>query len=263
MPNRSINNGHGVAVPKFKPEMLQDGIKNVSIKVLWEKSYLCPCRQKDTRQPDPSCSLCHGRGIAYLPPKVIDLAIQSQGKGVMNTDIGLYDSGTAVGTTILNTPYTIAFRDRITLPEVQVSQSFIFDVSQRRINNGFYMVYDVHEIELAATTTGMLVEGTDYTVDIEKNLFFPNDKWLGENISINISTTLRYMVADLLKEYRYGPIERNNQMIKMPQKVLLKREDLFIDKEAFELGDEEITSAMVDPKRGAADSLNGFFGGGA
>lgn len=242
----------------IKSDLVDNQTASMGLQAQWEKSFLCPCRDRATRQPNQSCKLCHGRGIAYLPARPLTIIIQSQEKGVMNTDIGILDSGTAIGTP--DRGVQIAFRDRITVPIAQVSQSFLFDVSERRIKNGFYMVYDVRKVDFATTMQGELYEGTDYTVDLHKNLFFPGEHLLNQNISINIQTTLRYMVADLLKEHRYT---RNQlgEMEKLPQKLLLKREDIFIDKEAFELGtnpDEVIE--MVDTKRqSSTDGLNGFF----
>lgn len=250
----SMDTGTGTASAMIRTDMIDKHNRTMSIPSLWEKSYLCPCRNRETRQPDPSCELCHGRGIAFLSPKRLSLIIQSQDKGVFNGDLGLIDSGTAIGTPDRDT--RIAFRDRITIPLAQVSQSFIFDVSESRVENGFYMVYDVHEIELATTMDGELSEGEDYTFDQEKNLFFPKEKLIGKNVSINILTTLRYLVADLLKEHRYAQ-QRDGSFERLPQKLLLKREDIFIDKEAF----SSDVVRIIDTKQERSDNLNGFFTG--
>jgi len=243
----------------LRTDMLDVSTNSMSIPTLWEKSYLCPCRHKATKQPNQACNRCHGRGIAYLPPKPVKIIVQSQEKGVFNADLGLMDSGTAIGTPA-DREFRAAFRDRITLTNVSVSQSFIFDVSDKRIQHGFYMVYDVKEIEFATTIDSELTEGVDYTVDVNKNLFFPKEHLKGKMVSINILTTLRYMIADLLKEHRYAP-DQSGKLVRTPQKLLLKREDLFIDKEAFEIGvnDAEV-GEMVDTKRKpSTDGLNGFF----
>lgn len=247
-----------VAAPSISPDVVDNHNRTTSLPTLWEKSYLCPCRNKATRQPNQSCKLCHGRGIAYLPAKPLNVTIQSQEKGIMNADLGLLDSGTAIGTPDRNSQ--VSFRDRITLENVKVSQSFIFDVSEKRVSNGFYMVYDVNEIEFATTMDGEIREGTDYELDLKNNLLFPKEHLSGKNVSLNIKTTLRYMVADLLKEHRYAP-QQDGTFEPMPQKLLLKREDIFVDKEAFELGtNEEETGEMIDTKRQpSVDGLNGFF----
>lgn len=249
-----------ISTATIRTDMLDRITDTVSIPTLWEKSYLCPCRVRETRQPDSSCKLCHGRGVAYLAPRELKMIIQSQEKGVFNGDIGLLDSGTAIGTPADRT-VRIAFRDRITVKDVLVSQSFIFDVTQRRIDNGFYMVYDVKKVEFATTMGGEVFEGVDFTIDYNKNLFYPKEHLLGQNVSINILTTLRYMVADLLKEHRYAP-QQDGSLARLPQKLLLKREDIFVDKEAFSVGvDNEEVTQMIDTKRQpSVDGLNGFFG---
>jgi len=249
----------------IRTDMLDTFTNTVGLSVLWEKSYLCPCRDKATKQPSQACPRCFGRGIGYLPPVSTKVIIQSQEKGVFNADLGLIDSGTAIGTPQDRT-IRMSFRDRITLNDVEarVSQSFIFDVTDKRIKNGFYMVYDVHQIEFVTSMAGDLYENEDYTVDLKKNLFFPKPHLKGKMISINILTTLRYMIADLLKEHRYAP-DQSGKQVKIQQKLLLKREDLFISKEAFDLGvDNAEVGEIIDPKRKpSTDGLNGFFRGGS
>jgi len=244
----------------IRTEMLDIHVDSMSLPALWEKSYLCPCRDKATRQPNQSCKVCHGRGIAYLPGTKIGIIVQSQEKGVFNGDLGLMDSGTAIGTP--DRDYQVAFRDRLTIlaPDSTISQSFIFDVTSRRVKNGFYMVYDVKSIELVRTMEDELVEGTDYTFDRAKNLFYPKEHLMGQNVSMNIKTTLRYLVADLLKEHRYAR-DTSGKLQRLPQKLLLKREDVFIDKEAFEIGvDNKELSLEIDAKsKPNPDGLNGFF----
>lgn len=247
-----------ISTAAIRTDMLDTHTKVMSLPSLWEKSYLCPCRDRATRQPSQSCKLCRGRGVAYLPARPLDIMVQSQEKGVFNADLGLIDSGTAIGTPDRSTQ--ISFRDRITIPLAAVSQSFIFDVTQRRIDKGFYMVYDVKEIEFATSMKGELTEGADYTFDKENNLFFPKQHLLNENVSINIQTTLRYMVADLLKEHRFGR-DGMGRIVKLPQKLLLKREDIFIDKEAFESGvnNAELGEVIDAKRKPSVDGLNGFF----
>lgn len=239
---------------------LDNHIDNFGQAVLWEKSYLCPCRDRKTRQPDQTCKMCHGRGIAYLPPTNLTMAIQSQEKGVFNGDLGLLDTGTAIGTP--QRTNRVSFRDRITVPNAVIRQSFIFDVTEKRVKNGFFMVYDVKSIEFATTLKGELVEGTDYTLDLKHNIIKPAPHLKGEMVSININTTLRYLVADLLKEHRYVR-DINYEQHNAVQKLLLKREDIFIDKEAFEIGinNEEVSQVIDAKRRPSTNGLNGFFGG--
>ncbi len=249
----------------IRTDMLDSFTTSVGLDVLWEKSYLCPCREKATRQPNQACRRCLGRGIGYLPPVRTKVIIQSQEKGVFNADLGLIDSGTAIGTP-QDRSIRMSFRDRLTLNDVdsRVSQSDIIRASAKCVKSGFQMVYDVHEIEFATTIDGDIYEGADYTFDKKNNLFIPKPHLEGKVISINILTTLRYMIADLLKEHRYAP-DQSGKQVKIQQKLLLKREDLFISKEAFDLGvDNAEVGEIIDPKRKpSTDGLNGFFRGGS
>lgn len=92
-----------------------------------------------------------------------------------------------------------------------------------------WLSYDVKELTYAVTDNGvLLVPDEDYTVDYEKNLFFPNQKLLEQNVSLNLTSTLRYIIIDLLKESRYQYTNKDQATEKfenLPKKLLLKRED--------------------------------------
>lgn len=231
----------------------------MSIPTTWEKSYLCPCRNRKTRQPQQDCNECHGRGVAFLPAKEVIITVQSQEKGIVNSDLGLIDSGTAIGTP--ERKYRMAFRDRITIPTAKISQSMIFNVTDRNIKNGFYMIFDVEEIELIVNKERNLIEGEDYTFNEQENKIYPKEHLKGDNISINILTKLRYLIADLLKEHRYAK-NQADELVKLPQKLLLKREDIFVDKEHFDDAGGETDGEMVDAKRPPSEQLGGYFGSG-
>ncbi|WBF81223.1 hypothetical protein FMLHJGGC_00172 [Staphylococcus phage BSwM-KMM1] len=106
-------------------------INDRGIKVLWEEAYFCPCLNPDSGHPRVDCPRCHGKGIAYLPPKETIMAIQSQEKGTNQLDIGILDTGTAIGTTQLEK--RISYRDRFTVPEVLMPQQMVYFVNKDRI----------------------------------------------------------------------------------------------------------------------------------
>lgn len=263
------------AKTEFDTKDMEFFMRTRGIRVKWERAWLCTCRNPMTLAPKPNCHICHGRGIAYLPASDEIIAIQSQERSLMNMDLGLYDSGTAIGSTTLES--TITFRDRITVPDVEIYQSSIFDVTEKRVKNGMYMSYDVKRLELVIGDNGVeLVEGEDYTFDISNNMFYPKEHLVGTNVSINMAVTLRYIVIDLLKESRYqytGFGVSKEKFENLPRKLLLKREDIFVDSEPFSLSIDtkgrleeagelealEDEKQMVDPKR--TGNTGGFFGG--
>ena len=234
------------------------------VRILWEQSYICTCLSTMTKSPDTACPICHGRGIAYLPAKETVLILQSQDRDVSNTDLGLLESGTAIATTEPNSP--ISFRDRITVPDVSIRQSMLIHVTPERARNGHRLPYDVNRILLARTTKGRSLElGKDYRLDLNENIFKPNEEFIGENISINIDTVLRYIVIDLLKESRYQYSNKgtpHEEFINLPKKLLLRREDAWVDPIPTTIeGDfktEDVKGEWDDPKRGMS---GGFFGG--
>lgn len=263
---------HGSEQPAFKPvgnriEFNVDKqtklILDRGIEVLWEKSFLCTCRNPMTHAPNPSCHICHGRGIAYLPAKKVTIGIQSQEKSLNNVDLGLYDSGTAIGTTL---PHSgITFRDRITLPDVTVDHSTLFDVTPKRVKDGMWLAYDVKKITYAVADDGNLIyPEEDYTLDVDKNLFKPRAHLQNQNVSLNITSTLRYIVIDLLKESRLQYTNKGTTLEHvdhLPKKLLLKREDAWINPTPFSMEQDGTPPVETeDPKRSM--NTGGFFGGG-
>ncbi len=238
-------------------------IKDRSIHTLWERAYLCPCMNKSSGSANSSCQRCHGRGWAYLPAKPANMIIQGQEKGVTNTDLGLYDSGTAIGTNDFDA--RMAFRDRITVPDVKIGQSLIYSITESRQKRGIFLTYDVDTIDFITSMERELIEGKDYTFDKHSNKLFPDASLIGEVISLNVSVTLRYIVIDLLKEsrYQYTTLNRTDPKFEqLPQKLLLKREDTIVLPEPFVLdADTETRVELVnDPKRKPRQQ-GGFYEG--
>lgn len=246
-------------------------IQDRGLKVKWEKAYLCVCRSKTTGAPDPSCKYCHGRGIAYLEPEDTVIAIQKQERDEQNAYFGTYSGGTAVGTTLPNS--IVTFRDRITVPEVILGQSIVFDVNNHRMSNGFWLPYDVKEVTLAVTEGNTLLhEGEDYTLDSKSNILYPSEHLDKKNISLNVNTILRYIVTDLLKESRYQYSDYGNYAEEsdgrifddLPRKLLLQREDTWVNHAPMsgESPKGEETNVFVDDTEVKDKaSFSGFFGG--
>lgn len=259
---------------EFDTVSMRKFVTDRGIDVLWERSWYCTCRHKETLQPDPSCPICLGKGVAYDPAVKTSVAIQSQEKGIVSMDLGLYDSGTAIGTSFLNEP--ISFRDRLTVPDVKIYQSMIFDINERRLEKGVYLYYDVKQITMArgqlqGENGVTLTEGEDFVMDYQRNIFYPKEHLLNTNVSLNIETVLRYIVIDLLKESRYQYTAKNrgrdNAIFEeLPRKLLLKREDIFINPEPFSLESntkevvkEEESENLMGAKRKPTNN-SGFFG---
>lgn len=248
---------------EFDTKDMKRFIDDRGIKVLWERAYFCPCLNPDTGHPRVDCPRCHGKGIAYLPPKDTIMAIQSQEKGTNQLDIGILDTGTAIGTTQLEK--RISYRDRFTVPEVLMPQQLIYFVSKERIKKGIPLYYDVKEVTYITSNIGNVYD-EDY--EIKNNRLFLDSKFETSTISLNILMTLRYVVSDILKESRYQYTKFNQPQTKfenLPQKLLLKREDVIVLQDPYKVQDgieEDLEIKVEDPKATPnKSSLGGFFGG--
>lgn len=249
---------------EFEIDRQTQMVHDRGIKILWEQSYICTCLSTMTKSPQVDCPICHGRGIAYLPAEEKVVILQSQDRSVSNTDLGLIESGTATATTVPNSELT--FRDRISVPDVSIRQSMLIHVTPERAEKGHRLPYDVNRILLARTTDGRSLElGKDYKLDLNENIFYPNEEFIGENISINIDTILRYIVIDLLKESRYQYTDKGTSYERfdnLPKKLLLRREDAWVDPIPTTIESDyktpDVEGEWDDPKRGMQ---GGFFGG--
>lgn len=251
---------------EFDTKEMRRFMNDRGIKVLWEQAYLCPCLDTQTGAPRIDCPRCYGSGIAYLPPNETTMAIQSQGKGVSVFDLGIMETGTAIGTTQLE--HRISYRDRFTVPDVIMPEHMIFLITRDRIKKGIPLVYDIREVAFITTDERELYE-EDY--EIKNNRLYLPEGFEGQNVSLKIFMTLRYTVTDILKESRYQYTQFNEPKTRfenLPQKLLLKREDVIVRPEAYKPKDginEDIVidDVIDDPKAKPNNEENkgGFFGG--
>lgn len=251
---------------EFNTDNFRKFVKDRAINFIWQRGYICPCINKRTSSPRLSCPRCHGNGIAFMTPVESYGMIQSQQKGIQNIDIGLIDTGTA----ILTTPFEkrMAYRDRITIPDILVPQSMVFYIDEDRIKKGINLMYDVKEVTFI-TNNDREMDDRDYT--IKDNKLYVNDEFVNTTVSLNVLMTLRYMVVDILKESRYQYTEflqPTTQFENLPQKVLLKREDVVVNPEPFILesnidGDaiNKIEAKINNPVRPSDNRMGGFFNG--
>lgn len=239
------------------------------LEILWERSYYCTCREETTHVPSINCPICMGSGIGYLPPKKMTVTLQEQKKGNVRNSYGVAESGTAKMT--VEREKKLTFKDRITVPHAKIPQSMIFDVSRSRIEHGYFMVYDVDSIEYIIAgkreeAPVQLEEGKDYRFAKGQNRIYVDEKWEGYNVSMNIKTTLRYLVWELDKEHRYDRNPYNTDQIEDTyQLITIKREDAYVRPEAFEIGSKSKPQQEISsPRKPIEDDMLGRFGfGGA
>lgn len=227
------NQSHSLQI-KFGIDDLRDHIDNFGINTLWEQSFICPCLDPLTKSPNPTCQICHGEGRAYLPAKSnVKIMIQENDKGLTGYKDGYYDAGSAKGSVQMG--YKVSAWDRITVPDVQVRQQYLFNVDDSIIHTGKRIPYDVHSIMKAAyIKDGQLkeaVSGDDYTFDRKTDTLYPKESLLNCNLSLLLNVTLRYIVTNVLKElrYQYQTYKGKDVLVALPRLILLKREEVFIN----------------------------------
>ena len=240
-------------------------LDRTGLPTIWEQSTPCPCINPETNSPRSDCPLCFGKGLIYRKKYQLNIAFQSDDKGLVSNQYGQHELGQTIATpqiTENGIENGIAVRDRLTVQGITLAQSYIVNITQDKFDNGILIPYLVTNFDQVITIDQdynlfQLREGIDYTYDENTSLFKVLTKQLiGKNISMNISTKLRYYVANILKETRNAQVNKvmdkemmmgngnqaltnyidkyntdlntNVETYRLPKKLLLKREDLFV-----------------------------------
>lgn len=242
-------------IAEFDMSQIYDFIEKLGYRAKWERSYLCTCVDPESMIPDINCPICHGSGIAYLPATELSIIVQSQNKGVKYQNIGLMDAGSALGTPQVGAYVT--FRDRISIPDQLLVQSYIVNFDKNRITSGVRIPYAVNDFLLVMNNNGdTLLKDRDFTFNEDTHFMKPLSDKIGVDtiVTMNIEVELRYIVVDLLKQarYQYTQLEMPSGTAKfdrLPEYLLLKREDAWIGNSSFTGTKKEDTTGFVDPKR--------------
>jgi len=216
----------------FETNEIKKFVDDHGMRVTWERSYLCTCRNPNTGKPDINCKICGGTGRAYLPGQRIRMLMQSQKRKETTSNVGNYQRGSSLGTVNMETP--IATKDRITCPDVHIIQAFIFTNTENIMANGIKLPYDAHKFLFVASVNGEIELDKDFTYDFKTKIFkVINEGLLDQNITMRFDTTLRYIVTDLLKENRYqysnkAIADKSERYEALPKLIELTREQAII-----------------------------------
>jgi len=270
-------------------------LERTGLPTIWEQATPCPCINPETNQPKTDCPLCFGRGFIYREMYTLTIAYTSDDRGAYFGSQGQQDHGVTTGTpqvTENGIEDGIAIRDRLTIKGINLSNTYIANVSERRYRDGFLIPYQVVEFNNVISIDDkfnvyQLKQGEDFEYDARSSMFkVLNPKLKGRNISMNLSTQLRYYVSNITKETRVADIKKmedkkvltDNGNIKldnyyqvdlgdakyfrMPKKLVLRREDMFIGASDFtaDSTNEKSKSHIFDAKE-YDSSINRFMGG--
>lgn len=271
-------------------------IERTGIPTSWEQAFPCPCINPETNQPRSDCPICHGRGYAYTKQVMLNVAYQSNEKQPFSGYYGEIDTGTTLATpqiTENGIENGISIWDRLTIPGLTLGEKYIFNVSQTRIDRGIFIPYHVVSFDRVITMDKsnnlyQLAEGDDFTYDSQSSMMKVDKKYLGQNITMNMTTWLRYYVVDSLKETRYAQVKKSQDkqlfmgegnerlskyfhehqdkldpgidFFRMPKKLLLRREEVYLGAMDFTTtGDKPTNSKYIDNKA-VSDNIMDMFG---
>lgn len=282
----------------MRVDLVLQEIERLGRDTIWEKAFQCPCINPKTHSPKPDCKVCHGQGIVFSNPYKLKMLTQSDDKGVYNGHFGNQEIRSSIATpqiTENGIENGISARDRITIKDLFITQTYSFNVTPLRLAKGMFIPYKVATIDSAYTLDdeGNLKDITTGVLSYDKNtsMLTVNDNSLaGHTISLVLSVEARYYVVDITKETRYayvsnfkgklamvGNYNKNLKYedlygadfsglkgqgtipIRLPKKLIIRREDLYIPDSNVVMNDEDNNAVITDPK--ATSDMSDFFGG--
>lgn len=103
---------------KLSPTKFNAHLAHMGQRVLWSKSYRCPCTDRATGSPLPSCPRCRGIGFFWVDPVDSVCGVSGMHMRKMWASFGMADLGDVVLTIPSNTPlYAAGHYDRIVMAD--------------------------------------------------------------------------------------------------------------------------------------------------
>lgn len=194
-------------------------IQQHAVNVVWEQAYHCPCLDEQTGQPQPNCPICHGQGWIYLHPRTIDMAIQGDEKNFSLNPTGMDNLGTSKATpqiTVNGVEQGIKPGDRITVTGWTTNDSYTFNVTNERLQDGLFLPFDVASINEAYYIENEelnLVDSGSLEINGGSQLFIRDDNLLGKVITLSLEVIKRFYVISMIKELRYQQYYKLNDKL--------------------------------------------------
>lgn len=212
----------------------------------WSKAAICPCQNNDqTRQPDPVCNLCKGRGWIYFLPELglENYSTDAHGNPIVlneakdavlvtfhmtqaSKDPQAYERmGAFVFGTVKLTGYSsnrLSYRDRLMAVDSIMCWSQLVTVKQDAqglitVNQGrdFYgLRYPIINVHMIRSTDKIFQEGTDYWVNDSGELEWQTTELTAEQqLSITYDIHPVYIVLDHVYAFRDTMVAKKNKAV--------------------------------------------------
>lgn len=244
---------------EFNLSEVESTVRSRGYDVIWEKSYLCPCKSRESDHLN-TCKNCGGTGWVFANPtktKMIITSIQLDAKlkEAALREWGMMDLGT-VKVTALNED-KLTYMDRITISDATAEHQQVLYPQLTADKNGesesdsglegqlfAFTKYDIMAIDYIALFQGAnqklkkLEETTDYTFRDNVLLLGAQYDTLSDPcITVRYAHRPVYHITDLLRESFTSTQFSQNQgqvKLKLPVHALGKRAHLIKDAENFD-----------------------------
>ncbi|MCT9846743.1 hypothetical protein N7563_22010 [Leclercia adecarboxylata ATCC 23216 = NBRC 102595] len=211
---------------KFSRQAFNAHIDNIGQDVLWMRSWACPCMDRNTGSPKPSCPICVGRGRVWDTPVEMVMGIASQSTQIKWAKMGQWEHGdmvVVIPENCLAWDYGGQYDRFITQEGLDgFSEVLVRGAPTERLRVPVHEVFRCFWID--PTDKTKVVEGGLPVIDANGRPSWPNggEPPLGTSYSVTGDRFSEYFLVDAY------PDDRNEHRgMRLPKRVVLRKWDLY------------------------------------
>ena len=217
---------------EFKPDLFEKAIETYGLRVIWQKSMLCPCLDSYGGQPQIGCPSCRGKGYLYFDPIETRVLLSSISGNKEQDRIGLQELGSAYAT--FKASDEVGYRDRIMFVDSTIRFSEIRTRSTpnaegKSIDSLSYKALSV----VSVRTMDKVINSTDFSISQDGLSLQWNkgvsDVAVGQQYSVLYVINPSYIAMNPLHEIRGTYTTHNThgfeKYVPLPKQFMIKRED--------------------------------------
>lgn len=219
-----------VARADLDATLFDNAILQKGYRVVWEQGMFCSCADRNSGQPDYTCTACLGKGYIYFNPENIRALVTSiSGNKDQNNRLGLDEIGTAYLTP--SSKDKIGFRDRFTFLDFTIKFSEIIRGDSSLTHK---LRYPAKKIVTVRILNEEYLEGEHFTLSEDGwYLHWKESPSYDLTYSVLYTTNPVYIAIGPIHELRGTYTLKKGKgaevFVRLPDQYMIKREDFLVD----------------------------------
>lgn len=222
--------------------------------VIYEKAYICPCKNREIPDHLTVCRNCGGKGWIFANPTrtkmlIVGIRLEDKLKDGSLREWGMAD----IGFVQVTAPddYKLTYMDRITNIDATAENHEILYPQLNDYEDEYFAFtkYPIKSFDYVAMFVGSdsplqrLTQGTHYTFQDNVIRFIGND-WANTNVTVRYVHNPAYHVIDIMRESMTSYNRNGLEKLVLPINVLARRAHLVFDPENLS-GDRLIDNSWL------------------